>query len=380
VIRHIWGVARHELAIWLRSPGLIAAALVPALGMGVLVALLTVSIGMQPVALVKEGKGPMAKRMAHLLEVDDEAYLLHEMDRESAGRALGEQRVAAVLVIPEDFDRSVAAASAKIELYLNNVVDVDLADDVRRAVTRSLAEFDAPQLGILGELHGPSEGLLLPNPFQVAIAERDLRETNVSFLEYQIIPILVLVIISVGVLGTALLTAREFERGTAKLLALSPLGRHVLVAGKLVGGVLAAAAVLVPLVALTVGTGLTRPPAGHWPAFVALLAALIVMSVGLGLLLGISIRETRVVAMAGLNGAAFLFFLGGGFSTVPFLPHWLQVASRLVPTSYAIAGLRQALFYPDLVGFDRDLSVLIGCAIAAAFMGSLALAKSARRA
>ena len=40
--------------------------------------------------------------------------------------------------------------------------DIDLADDIRRSVTRSVAEFDAPQLGLLGELHGPSEGVLLP--------------------------------------------------------------------------------------------------------------------------------------------------------------------------------------------------------------------------
>src|SRR5204862_103 len=83
-------------------------------------------------------------------------------------------------------------------LYLNNV-DIDLADDLRRSVTRSVAEFDAPQLGLLGELHGPSSGVLLPNPYRVAVAEHDLRKTNVSFLQYQVIPIVVLIVISVGV-------------------------------------------------------------------------------------------------------------------------------------------------------------------------------------
>ena len=43
-MRTIWGVARHELILWLRSPAAIAAALFPALGMGVLVALMTVSV------------------------------------------------------------------------------------------------------------------------------------------------------------------------------------------------------------------------------------------------------------------------------------------------------------------------------------------------
>src|SRR6185436_10733981 len=122
------------------------------------------------------------------------------------------------------FDAAMGIADAKVDLYLNNV-NIDLADDIRRSVTRSVAEFDAPQLGLLGELHGPARDVLLPNPYRVAIAEHDMRETNVSFLQYQVIPIVVLIVISIGLLGTALLTARDFERGTAKLMILSPVGR-----------------------------------------------------------------------------------------------------------------------------------------------------------
>src|SRR5204863_6455906 len=126
--------------------------------------------------------------------------------------------------------------------------DIDLADDIRRSVTRSVAEFDAPQLGLLGELHGPAAGRLLPNPYRVAVAEHDLRETDVSFLQYQVIPIIVLIIISIGVLGTALLTARDFERGTVRMLLLSPASRSTLVIGRLLGGTLITIALVTPLV------------------------------------------------------------------------------------------------------------------------------------
>jgi ABC-type multidrug transport system permease subunit len=380
-MRALWGIARHDLGLWLRSPGLIAASLLPALGMGALVALLTLSIGMQPVALVKEGHGPRADHMAHLLEMDAEAYRIHHVEsRAEAERALAELRVAAVLVIPADFDDALAQANARVELHLNNVVDVDLADDIRRTVTRSLAEFDAPQLGIVGELHGPSEGLLLPNPFRVAIAEHDRRDTNVDFFEYELIPILVLVIVSIGLLGTGLLVARDFERQTAKLFLLAPIGRGALVLGRILGGLVVASALVVPLVAIMALAGFMTPPPGHWPAVIALLGAVMLASVGMGVALGSFIRNTRLVAMVGLNGAAYLFFLGGGFSTVAFLPAWLQTVSHFVPTSYAISGLRQALFYPDLVGFARDLSVLLGTAGLAIVLGAVALARSWRRA
>lgn len=405
MIRHIWGMARNDLAVWLRSPAAVAAALLPALGMGVLVAVLTNSVGQQPVALVVQGKGRLAARLAKIIKGDAEAYLLKEMAAADAERAIGEERVAAIIAVPENFDQAVGTGTAAVDVYLNNV-DIDLADDIRRSVTRSVAEFDAPQLGLLGELHGPSKGILLPNPYRVAVAEHDLRETDVSFLQYQVIPIIVLVVISIGLLGTALLTARDFERGTAKMMILSPAGRLPLVLGRLLGGALITIALVTPLVGLGF---LTRyipycaedsgAPAGlklllsgpcawmlsvpswtHALALIALLLAVTLTTVGLGTMLGIAIRDERLVTMVGLNGAVYLFFLGGGFTTVAFLPDWIRMASRFVPTTYAIEGLRQALFYPDLVGFGRDLMVLSGCAALSISLASVMLARAWRRA
>jgi len=405
MMRAIWGMARNDLAVWLRSPAAIAAALLPAMGMGVLVAVLTVSVGQQPVALVVQGEGRFAKRMGRLIKADVDAYLLTEMTAAEAERAIGDQRVAGIIVVPADFDENLPRANATVDLYLNNV-NIDISDDIRRSVTRSVAEFDAPQLGLLGELHGPSEGALLPNPYRVAIAEHDLRETEISFLQYQVIPIVVLVIISIGLLGTALLTARDFERGTAKLMILSPAGHLPLVVGRLLGGTLITVALVTPLIALgflthyipycaeeseaplwvtmlfsgPCGWMLPVPTWTHGLALVALFVAVTLTTVGLGTLLGVSLRDARLVTMTGLNAAAYLFFLGGGFTTVAFLPAWIQVASRFVPTRYAIDGLRQALFYPDLVGFGRDLSVLSACAVASVVLASLTLARAWRRA
>ncbi len=367
-VRAVWGVARHELAIWARSPLAIAAALLPALGLGALVAMLTVTIGMQPVALVQEGHGPTADHMAHLLEADSEAYLLTRASRDEAAAALWQQRVAAVLIIPQDFEERIAVADADVQLVLNNVVDVDLADDIRRSVSRSLAELDAPQLGYVGERHAGAA--LLPNPFRVAVAEDLLRETDTGFLAYQMVPVLVLIVLSVGVLATGTTIARDFERGSAKILLLSPASRVAIVAGKVLGGLLATATLLGPVVALAAGAGVLRPPPGHWLPLLLLLFSLVVMSVGMGVVLGVLVRKTGLAAMVGLNLSAYLFFLGGGFATTAFLPGWVRVASRLVPTSYAIRALRQALFYPDLTGFGQDVLVV---ALSALVIGALAV-------
>src|SRR4051812_20765783 len=79
VLGAVWGMARNDVAVWMRSPAAIAAALLPAIGMGILVAMLTVSVGQQPVALVVQSTDRFAARMARLIEGDKDAYLLQQM-------------------------------------------------------------------------------------------------------------------------------------------------------------------------------------------------------------------------------------------------------------------------------------------------------------
>jgi ABC-2 type transport system permease protein len=370
-------VAGNDLAAWLRSPWLIAAALAPPLGMAAFIWVLTLAVGRQPVALVVEGDGPQTRRIVELFRDDAEAYVLKEMDAARARQALAAQQVAAVITIPADFDAALLRGQAVVQLDLNNI-DLDFADDIRRTVTRTVGSFEAPILGL--DAGDPFAQFAGPDPYLVTFQEHLLRETTVGFARYEVIPVLILVALTVGMLGTALLCAREFEGRTAKLLLLAPAGRGALIAGKMLGGTLAAAAVGAPIVVLGAWRGFIAPPPGHWPPLLALLAATIAMAAGLGMLLGTALRRSSLVTMVGLNAAIVLFFLGGGFTTIAFLPGWLQALSRIVPTSYAIAGLRQTLFYPDLLGIGEDLAVLTIAALAAMVLGMAALARGWRRA
>ncbi|MHB8507632.1 MAG: ABC transporter permease [Candidatus Dormibacteria bacterium] len=377
-MRQVLALAWNDLAVWLHNRSSVAAALVAPLGMGLLVALLTLSVSQQPVALVVEGRGPLAAHMAHVIAADAEAYQLTTTDRSHALRALRDQSVAAVLLIPSDFDRRVAADDARVSLLLNNV-DTDFSDDIRRTVTRSVAEFDAPDLGILGELRQGTSNFILPNPYRVDIAEHNLRQTNVGYLQYQAVPVVILLVLNIGVLGSAVLSARDFESGMARVAMLAPLSRTRLVLGRALGGVLAALALLVPVVLAGAAVGWIRPPLAHWPALVAILGAVTIMAVGLGLLLGTTLRRVRLVTMVALNVATYLYFLGGGFTTIAFLPDWIQAVSRAVPTSYAISGIRQVLFYPDLDGVGLDLVVLALCAAATLLLGVASARRNLRR-
>ncbi len=375
MIRGIWILARHDLLLWSRMPLAVISALIPPLGMVLLLVVLTFSVGKQPVALVVESHGASAAAMAQIIELDKEAYALNVTDATSAQQMLANQEVAGVIVIPPGFDRGVVTRTATLDLTLNNV-DIDFSDDIRRTVARSVAEFDAPQLGIQGEIGGGSTGIFLPNPYRIAVDENDLRQTNVNFLRYQVLPALVLLILSVGLMGTALLSAQDIDRGTSRHLSLAPLSSWTLVMGRLLGGLLASLAVLLPALAICWATGIVSPPLAHWPAMAALFLTTGLAASGLGALLGAVVRGSRTVAMSASVLATYLFFLGGGFTTIAFLPGWLRTLTTVIPMRYAIDGLRQCLFYPGLNGVATDLLVLTGTALAASAAGAVAVRRS----
>jgi ABC-2 type transport system permease protein len=370
-LKRAWTVARLDLAVWRRTPWAIAAALIPPLGMALLVTILTASVTKQPVALVVEGTGPQAQTMANIIEADHEAYSLKVTDARQAAHLLATQAVAAVIVVPTNFDTAVADGRGSIGLTLNNV-DIDFGDDIRRAVDRSVAEFDAPSLGASLQRAPRSPGLVVPNPYRVDVAERTTRRTNVSYVRYQIVPVVLLLILNVGVVGGALVTSRDHERGTVRTLRLAPLHSGEVIAGRFAGMAVVTTATLVPVMAGLALSGVISPPAGHWLPLIALLGASIVLAAGIGAAVGSIVRRPSLVAVVAVIVSSYLFFLGGGLTTVAFLPGWLQTVSLAVPTRYAIDGLHQTLFYPDLRGVAGDLAAIAAFAVGGLGAGTLA--------
>ena len=157
---------------------------------------------------------------------------------------------------------------------------------------------------------------------------------------------------------------------------LAPVSPLVLVAGRLLGGVLVSLVVVVPVLAIATLTRVIAPPAGHWPALALVFLATAVCAAGLGAVLGAILRGTRTVSMAAAVICTYLFFLGGGFTTIQFLPGWLRRTTAFVPTSYAIGGLRQGLFYPGLSGFGVDMWVLLGTAAVAVAAGGIVVRRA----
>jgi ABC-type multidrug transport system permease subunit len=244
-----------------------------------------------------------------------------------------------------------------------------------------VVEVDAPGLATLGENDLPPGTVSgLPNPYRVDVAETNLRSPDVSFLAYQVVPVLALLSLTAGTLVTALAIAGERESGALQAVALTPARRATLVAGRLVGGTLASGALLAVVVGACAAFGVLHPPPGRWPLLGLLLLVTAIGSVGLGVLVGLVTRRVTTTAMLGVNVATASFLLGGGFTTVAFLPGFVQDVARAVPTYYAVEGVREVLFYERMPMLGRNLAVLLLTAVVSLLVGSSALARSGREA
>jgi len=393
-LRQTWTLAAHDVGQWRRARWAVAAALIPPVALALLAYVLTFNLGHQPIALVQEAYGRYSDHIAGIFRAQrGDLYTLINADRASAMRLLDSEQVAAVVVIPKNFDAAVARCpalqpdqvihdytyarsgcpAAQLQVTLNNV-NHNFAGEIRRALSETVAFFDAPD--VITPVSETQLDMSDLNPYRVNVMTALTRPNTVDYIHYAVIPCLVLLILSVGVMGTALLCARDIERGTARHLALAPVSPVVLVAGRLLGGVLVSLVVIVPTLALAAWTGVIAPPVGHLPALGLVLLATAVCAAGLGAVLGATLRGARVVSMAAAVICTYLFFLGGGFTTIQFLPAWLHRMTAFVPTSYAIDGLRQSLFYPGLHGFGPDMRVLLGTAAVAVIVGGVVVRRA----
>ena len=366
----IWTIALHDLKRWRKMPLTAACALIPPIAMMLVLVSLSLAVTQQPVALVVQGNGPASVQMAQIIKSDTEAYDLTITNAATANSMLQDEKVAGVITIPFTFDQQVANGTGKVLLTINNV-DFDFSDDIRRSVDRSVVEFDAQGL-VSDELINSS----LPNVYHVNLDEQYVRETNVDWFHYQLVPTFLLLVLNVGLVGTALLCALDTESKTARMLALSPQRSWVLISGRILGGVLACFAIVLPAVLIGVLVGFISPPIAQLPALFGIFLGTALCASGIGAIIGTCVKGSRYVAFLSSMTAIYLFLLGGGFTAIEFVPHWLQGVSAFIPTRYSIDALRQALFYPNPTGLPYSLLVLALYAIACVGVGALLMRRS----
>jgi ABC-2 type transport system permease protein len=185
--------------------------------------------------------------------------------------------------------------------------------------------------------------------------------------------LITLIMTLIGVLLTALVVAREWERGTMEAILVTPIRRFDLLLGKVLPYYVLGMMGMI----LSVGVGMTLfgvPFRGSFVALLFLSSLFLLASMGFGLFVSAAIRAQFVAAQISIL-AGFLpaLFLSGLLFDLQSAPRFIQIISFVVPARYFVA-ISHTLFMAGDVW-----PVLLPNALALAFMATVFITLAYRK-
>jgi ABC-2 type transport system permease protein len=286
----------------------------------------------------------------------------HEMRAALADMAA--HRVQAILYVREDFSRKLhSTGNAPIQLLLNGV-DANTARIVSGYVEGVIGSW-------LGSVAGANaEGLMA----SAALEPRIWFNANLRSRNFLVPGLIAVIMTLIGALLTALLMAREWERGTMEALMVTPVAMREILMGK-----------LIPYFILGMGGMSVSVFMAVWQFGVPLRGSLWVLMTGTSLFLltalgmGLFISTVaRVQFAAGQIAivATFLpaFILSGFIFDINSMPTVIQVITHLIPARYFVSILQTVFLAGDV------WSVIVPNCLALAVMATVFIGLTRKKA
>ena len=345
---------RLELARLVRARLFLAVALLQAVGVLILVSMFGLTGSRAPTAYVDQDHGFLAARFAYYLEHDYSSFDLRPMGAGEANAQLQAGRLVAVVTIPPGFtDRVARGWTVAIDVAVDNV-NVDLADDIQRALPAAASHF-ARDRG-------------LPE-IRVTMWERDALTRDTDFVPYLVVSALALdALLLAGVLA-AISVAGEWEGRTLRVWRLAPGGPGALLAGKVAAVGLLAGLGMASAAAVVMLTYGVRPV--HPAESAGAVVACVLVSACLGAWLGAWLKRTLVAVPIVFGMSIPLYVDSGSLEPVRFDGDLIWVLAHGTPLYYLV-GLLEWGFHGLLVTPESplvDLAVAASLAVLA-FVGA----------
>jgi ABC-2 type transport system permease protein len=315
-----------------------------------------------PVAVVLEDSSPSAREVLAGLEGSSYLAPVWTTSMVEAERRMRDGEVRAIVRVPADFSRRLAAGQAQVQLLLNGV-DSNTAAAVDGYVGGAIATWAQQKADRAGSKAGAGG---------VELVQRMWFNEASTSTWYLVPGLIALVMTLIGAFLTSLLIAREWERGTLESLFVTPVRPLEIVLAKLAPYLLVGAVDLA--LCLLAAKFLFHVPM-RGSLWVIVFASLLYLTVSL--LLGLFISgKTRNQFQASQVALLVSFMpalmLSGFIFDLRNVPVVVQAVSQLLPATHFV-GLIKTLF---LAG-DNWPMILRDCAILSLY--ALVLTGAVRR-
>ncbi|MBW1789282.1 MAG: ABC transporter permease [Deltaproteobacteria bacterium] len=362
------GILRKEVLQILRDPSSIALAIVlPLILLFIFGYGLSLDAENVPIAVVLKDNSSAARELAARFDLSPYFKTNHLKSMTEAMDLLNERRVDGIVHVQSDFSSSLLSRNPSPVQVIVNGIDANRARLIQGYTRGVFQKWTA-----LRQARG--EQVAVP---AVKVSQRVwFNEATVS-RNFLIPGLITLIMTLIGILLTALVVAREWERGTMEAILVTPIRRVDLLLGKVLPYFILG--MMGMGLSVVVGTTLFHVPfRGSISALIFLSSLFMLASLGFGLFISASIRIQFVAAQTSIV-AGFLpaFFLSGLIFDLESTPRFVQIVSHVVPARYFVSISHTLFMAGDI------WPVLLPNALALAFMAvlftSLAFRKITKR-
>lgn len=335
------GLLRKEMKQILRDPSAILIAfLLPVVLLVVNGFGLSLDARDMRIAVVIEAPEETARGLLQAIDASPYLAARRATSFRAAEAALTAGEVRGILTVREDFVprlRRDGTARGQAALAVN-ATDPNSARLLEGYVSGALAAWLAGEARERRRL--PSGG--------IELAARDWFNAELRSTAFIVPGVIAMVMTMTGTLLTALIVAREWERGTMESMLASPARMAELIAAKLVCYFLLGMLSMAMAVMLAV-TVFDVPFRGSLGALTAAAAAFLVFALGLGLFISTLARNQFVASqLAFLSTMMPAMMLSGMLFDIAAMPRWLQLLTYLAPARYLVSILQTLFLAGDI--------------------------------
>ena len=291
------------------------------------------------IAVVREDGSEDARGFAARLQDSKWFLVVAAPDRESGKRLLRDQTVKATVIIPAEFGKRLQAQSRSGQVQvLVDGAEPNTANFVRGYVNAIWAEF------LVGRSVAAGGAVSTP----IAVEPRYWFNPNAESRWFLIPGSMTVIMTLLGTLLTALVIAREWERGTLEALYATPLTRGQILIGKALP-YFALAMISTGVCIVTALVLFKLPLRGSLLTLGLVSAVFLVPALGQGMLISVSMRSQLAAAQLGLmTGYLPAMMLSGFLFDIHSMPAVLRAVTLIVPARYMNVSLQTVFLAGDV--------------------------------
>jgi ABC-2 type transport system permease protein len=365
-LRRIRALTVKETRQVLRDPSSIAIGIVFPLMMILLFGYgMSLDVSRVSVAVVDEDASADSTALVGAFQLSPNFVVTMARSMDEANTIFLDRKVDGVLRIPSDFSRRWHLGEAEVQILVNGT-DANQARIMQRYAQGPVAEWSAAQAGpVASAATGPV----------IVVNRMWFNENNNS--QYFLVPgLIVLVMTIIGAFLTAMVVAREWERGTLEALFVTPMRAGEFLISKLLPYF--ALGMIGFVLCLLAGQFLFHVPL-RGSLFLLCLASMIylLVALGIGLLLSTLVKSQFLASQLAMT-LTFLpaMMLSGFLYDLRSMPAVVRGITYALPARYAVA-LMQTLYLAGNVGSVvwLNLGVLTAMAVALLLLTQLVTRK-----